>query len=187
MRINQVIVFPEFSRDKNYGRIAGSVSEYDAVTAYVESFKENLDNLGVRPWDYRPDEPIYPNTLIIHCSIGWIEPKDKPTKHNYSTISYGTTQSRSLADIFAENTTGWGHCYINHGHTTKDPKRGDNRKFMTAADTLSVSISPFLANGPDIEDYIRHAPMLGKMLAIAVTDFMNIRGELPKLVSHYKT
>ena len=186
MRINQVLIIPAFDRDKNFGRIHEKYSEWDAIDCYVHSFMEHLDNFGIRPFKSRENDLIYPNSLVVHCDAGWVDPKSKVKSSNYSAISYGTPNSRSLADIFAENTTGWGQNYVSNNHTTKDPKRGDTRPFMVTDKTISISISPFMVNGPDVDSYIRFGPMLGKMLAIAVADFMTTRGEVPGMMNAYR-
>lgn len=187
MRVNQVVVIPAFTNSGALGRYCGKTCEYDAVNAYVESLCEFLDHDRIR-FELRPPdsrEPILPNSLILHCSVGWNK-KDSKSKNNHSVVSYAQSSSKKFAEILLETVSEWGKCYADLGHKCKENDKDRENILLRYIDTFSVSIEPFRLNGPNPDEYMRGAPTLGRMLAQAIFEFLASRNEQPTMMSAYK-
>ncbi len=178
MRVNQVVVIPEFYSGKGYGRIFEKVSEFDGMISYLHTLCDALDDDGIRYTMYNEADPILPHTLLIHASIGWFEPNKKGPKKcissNISTLSYGKG-STTLAKLFSEAMSDWGKCYVDFHHKTAEPKSEPKSTYLNYENTFSVSVSPFMVNAPNAEKYVEHAPVLGKMLANCIHEFVQMR------------
>lgn len=183
MRINQVVLIPAFSGRGTTGRYYGRYCEHDAVTAYFEPLVEHLENDGVIFQVQKEDEPIFPNSLVLHCSIGWDKlPLDKQ-KCNYSTVSYSLPQSKRVAEIIVESVSDWGKLYGTLSHKTKEVTNEKKNMLLKYEQTVGIYVEPFALNNALCEDYLKGAPVFGKMLAQAIFEFLWTRNEVPKMQS----
>lgn len=159
MRINQVVIMPEFHMG-NMGQRQANYCEHDIIDAYLSTLCEQLDYDKV---EYRITSnfaDVHGNTLIMQCRSGF---GPVPGSGNYSTIQHKENSFRA-AKIAAETISDWGKCYVSHGHKVK-------RKAVTEGDiwtidgTMAISVEPFVPGGENHADYIRRLPQLGEMLA----------------------
>lgn len=177
MRVNQVILIPAFSNDGNLGRYHFNACEYDAMAAYFEPLCEHLDNDRVSFLIQKPEDSIFPNSMVLYCGIGW-ESKNDKIKSNYSQISYCQQTSRRLCDFFMESASEWGRCYVSHGHKTREMSKAKH-SFLDQPNTYAISIEPFKVNGEFFDEYIRHASVLGQMMANTIREFITTKEDAP--------
>lgn len=185
MRINQVIVVPAFSK-RVYGRYHGRFCEFDVIDAYVPPLVEHLEHDRIPFILYQDGEIILPNSLIIHCSVGWLKTPSK-VKTNFSLISYSHANSKRLAEIAIETVSDWGKCYGDLQHKTKEVANDKENLLLRYKDTMAIAVEPFQLNGPNVDDYLKGGEVFGKMLAQCVYEFLFSRNEMPKLASPYRT
>lgn len=186
MRVNQVVVIPAFTNSGSLGRYHGKACEYDVVNAYVEPLCEFLEHDRI-PYQLKtdPDEKIFPNSLVLHCGAGWNKMPTK-SKNNHSVIGYGQGTSKKLAEIALETISEWGKCYVDLAHKSKEVATLDDNPNLMVDGTFGLFIEPFRLNGPMYEEYLRTAPILGRMLAQCVFEFLAARNEQPTMMSAYK-
>lgn len=169
---------PAFTH-KNLGRYHGKANEYEAVNCYLQELSECLDNDGVRHRIEKEDAQIFPNSLVIYCSVGWATGN---RKSNSSSISYGQANSRVVASLFTETLSDWGKCYVNLGHTAK-LSNSDKRAFLNVPDTMGISVEPFKLNLDSSSEYIQRAKNLGKTMAHCLFEFLLSRNEQPRMMN----
>ena len=172
-------MIPQFYPGVGYGRIAGKVSEYDAMLSYLTSLCDSLDDDGLRYQIYDKDEPVMPHTLLIHASIGWFEPgkgQKKCITSNLSSVHYGKS-STTIAKLFSETMSEWGKHYVDYHHRTAEPRLNNKIADLDCPsdEVFTISVSPFIVNAPNAEDYVKFSPILGKMMATCIQEFVAMR------------
>lgn len=172
------MIVPEFYAGKRFGRFHGMSSEYDAMMSYLLPLCESLEDDNVRYDIHQEGDIVNPNSIVIHASIGWFKEKDKPIKSNKSYIRHGKNSS-ALADVFYETIVDWGKTYIDFEHTGNDPREDKANEYLCHSDTIAVSIAPFMINHVKSDEYLRWAPMLGKMLSAVLIDFVRSHRDIP--------
>lgn len=181
MRVNQVVLIPDFDNQGNLGRHFGRFSEYDALYSYFDSFCEFLDEDRISFRIQAKGDLILPNTLVVHCSSGW-EKDDKP-RPNSSSVIYATAQSRVIAQLFIETLSEWGRVYTALDHRIREVKNCKDNPLLNIENTMALQIEPFRLNGALADDYIKRGEVLGRMLAQCVYEYMLDRGEVAKIAN----
>lgn len=181
MRVNQVVLIPDFNNSGNLGRHFGRFSEYDALNSYFDTFCEFLDQDRISFRTQTKDDLIEPNSLVIHCSSGW--EKDEKPRPNSSSVIYGTPGSRAIAQLFIETLSEWGKCYSDLGHKIREVKNHKKNALLLHEKTMALCIEPFRLNGANVDAYIKGGPILGRMLAQCVFEYMLERGEVAKIAN----
>lgn len=179
MRINQVVIMP----DKAAQACAGRFSEPEMIASYTQSLADCLDEDRVPYRFYDECDPIVQNSLVVHCLGGFgKESRGRPTVSNFTTITFGSTESEELATLFCEGASEWGKCFANFHHKTQQPKRDLASPLLNVESTIAIAISPFKLNGPDAESYMKHLPKLGEMLGHIIYEYLLSRSEHPRMM-----
>lgn len=184
MRINQVVIIPEFSKS-HLGNHTAKTNEYDVMGAYIETLIEYLEIDRICFYVASNGEVILPNSLILYCSVGWDNGK-KPQKYNFSKVSYAQKSSKRFADFAMETLSEWGKCHVDLSHKCKEGANAKAHDCLRFGDTIAVQIEPFLLNGPNSDDYIKHVPVMGRMLAQCIYEFMSSRDEIKRIPATYR-
>lgn len=173
MRINQVVVIPEYD-EYDFGRREENYCEHDIISGYMESLIEFLDYDGVSLEVKRRDSgKIFPNTMIIYCRSGWGTPVNGT---NFSTV-YFSKPSKKASEFMIESISEWGKCYVDTAHQTRERKL-NGHAYGDIDDTMALVIDPFVPGGPRHEDYMLRLPKLGEMMAQAVFGLLTERKEI---------
>lgn len=184
MRVSEVVIVPSVSRE-GQGRLFGKFSEFDVVNGYVTTLCENLEEDRVNFRVLREGENIYPNSLVLYCSSGFLEKKSK-SERNCTIVNYKTPSSVPFAETVVEALSDWGKCYVDYKHKASNPIKLDGHNILNEAaaveNTIAISVQPFHINGPNSGEYMKRLPSLGKILSTCVYDFLLSRGEHPKMM-----
>ncbi len=180
MRINQVVLVPGVPRVGDHGHTFGHYSEKEAIYEYVESTLEHLEEDRVAASIHETGGLIMPNTLLVHCFLGWEKPNSK-AKSNIATIGFQGTEALPLANMLCESLSEWGKSYVDYHHKTANPRPEDQSPEGNLPGTIGVFIRPFKLNGMQIDTYMRNADTLGRTIAYCVHEFILGRGEQVKL------
>lgn len=177
MRVNQVVLVPGIPQTGSEGLVFGRYSEREAIHAYMDSVFEHLEEDRVLARIHSDLEPIQPNTLLIHCQIGWEKPNSK-AKCNMATVDYVGQGSLALAALLCESLVDWGKSYVDFHHKTGNPKIAND---PTPEGTIAVILKPFRINGPNVDLYMNSLDQLGRTIAYAIYEFMVSRNEIPEV------
>jgi len=180
MRINQVVLVPSFHTISGEGQISGRFSEREAVHGYMESTYEHLEEDRVIVKIHDNTDVILPNTLLIHCYLGWERPQSK-AKYNIATIGYIQTEVVPLAMLLCESLSEWGRSYVDYHHKTANPRLEESLPLSDTQSTMSIVLRPFKLNGAESTVYMKNLETLGRTIAYCVNEFLLIRGEQGKL------
>jgi hypothetical protein len=182
MRINQVLLVPEFSSPGKEGNFHLGACQRDVVDAYLNTLVEGLDENRVTYSVFREGDIILPNSLIVCLSSGWLKPTSTATKQ-ISEVRYHTPESLHFAKIVCDSISEWGKCYVSYYHRGNRPLTDKDNPFLKVKDTMAVSINPFKLNGENTADYLRWLPKLGEILSECIYDYILSRGEQPRMMS----
>lgn len=182
MRINQILLVPEFSGVGKDGNAWGNHNQKDVVRAYLDTLSEHIDENRHRFSIYREGDTILPNSLILCLSSGWAK-TDSKAKLNGHTVHYGRSLSAEFAEIMAECVADWAKNYVNFHHKNSGPSISTANPFLNVEDTIAISVSPFKLNGVNSADYYRWLPKLGEHMAHCIYEFLLTRGEQPRMMS----
>jgi hypothetical protein len=159
------------------GRLYRNLCEKEVLSAYTQSLCDYLDDDGVGYSLQNPEDAVYPNSLVLHISLGW---QHGAKKTSSSTISFARLCARDIAAAIHEGISDWGKCYVCHDHTTKR-NEDDKRDVLKIDGTIGVAIEPFKLNDKHAENYAYRAKEFGKILAHVVYEFLRSRDELRKI------
>lgn len=187
MNIHEVLLVPgagSTDADGKYTRgvFIPAIAEVDVVDRYLGAIVDELDGAGIRHRvlptrgcpGVREDQRhlgILTNTLVVHCKIGWIQPKKLQPAHNLSTVCHNELSS-DLGDLLAEVLREWGGLYV-HGH--RSAKRNDHSDPILKVGAPAVRIEPFYLNGPSAFDYCRRLTNLGHDIGRALVTHLERR------------
>lgn len=188
MRVNQVVVVPAFHAKFKPGRVVGRTSEHDIVAEYTRNLAEQFDedNVAHDVYSHEHKQLILPNSLVMHCSVGWQgNGKGQKAQKNVTSVMHGPQPgSKKFAELLAEALSDWGKCMVDHGHRTKAVEEDLDLFFLQIPETIAVSIEPFWINGPNATDYTMRLFDLGRVLSQTVFEFLLSRNEQPRIMRH---
>lgn len=182
MRCNQVLIVPEFLDGSKEGNIHECTSQRDAVTRYLETFVDSLDEDRITFSVFKEGDIILPNSIVICLSVGWLKAGSK-SKVNSNEVQFGNKESEEFANSISEAVFEWGKSYVNFHHRGSAPTLSKDNPFLKSPDTIAISISPFRLNGVNSTEYVRWLPKLGQILSHCVYEFLFSRGEQPRMMS----
>lgn len=187
MNVNDIVIVPGAgwaSDDASYfrGPTLPLYSEVDLVDLVTPRLSDELNflslraqtlNTRIKPGIKESERINYiqTSTLGIFLNMGFSK---KPLKKNQTRITYGSDESKALAEELADIVSEWGRC-CTFGHVRCAPVKD---KSLDKGGTLAVRIEPFYLNGPNIDDYLRRISFLGKDIATGVYLYLNARQNL---------
>lgn len=189
MRIHEVLIAPAagyLSAAGKYtlGLSVDNMTEVSIVDKYCRGITDALDDSGVRNRTLPVRKPpgikegerhhgIMPNTLILHCRIGWCDkPPSKRPLYNKSRIFQGAGDYGELPELISETMAHWGQIYVIHGHQGCNPVVCDEDPLLKVEGTAGLRLEPFILNGPAAEQYCGKLEELGRDLGRTIADFI---------------
>lgn len=182
MRVNQILLVPEFSEVGKDGNAWGNHNQKDVVRSYLETLREHIEENRHDFSVFREGDVILPNTLIVCLSAGWGRAESR-SKLNGHSVVYGSPESMEFAELMAETLGEWAKNYVNFHHKMGAPTVESKNPFLSVKDTIAVAVSPFKLNGPNSEDYMRWLPKLGQLMANCIYEYLLHRGERPRMAN----
>lgn len=182
MRINQILLVPEFSEVGKDGNAWGNHNQKDVVRSYLQTLQESIEENRHDFSVFREGDTVLPNTLILCLSSGWARP-DSRSKYNGHAVGYGGGESLEFAERMAETLGEWAKNYVNFNHKMAAPTLQSANPFLSIKDTIGISVNPFKLNGPNSEDYVRWLPKLGQLMADCIYEYLLHRGERPRMAN----
>lgn len=182
MRVNQILLVPEFSGVGKDGSVWGMHNQRDVVAAYLHTLTEHIDENRHQFSVYREGDTILPNSLILCLSSGWTKAESK-SKLNGHSVFYGNDASGEFAAGMSECIAEWAKNYVNFHHKNSGPTRNNTNPFLKVSDSIAITVSPFRLNGPDSGEYYKWLPKLGELMAHYIYEFLLSRGEQPRMMA----
>ena len=182
MRVNQILLVPEFYGTGKDGNVWGNHNQKDVVRGYLQTLQEHIEENRHDCSIFQEGDTILPNTLIICLSAGWGKAESRSRLNGHSVV-YGDDNSLEFAELMAETLGEWAKNYVNYHHKMATPARESKNPFLSVKDTIGISVSPFKLNGPNSEDYVRWLPKLGQLMADCIYEYLLHRGERPRMAN----
>lgn len=193
MTISQVTLVPGcgFSDDLggfDPGLSGGSFLEVDLISEITNWIEEELEPENIRctvlETRRKPGfklserhEYIDKSSLVLHIRGGYFERENVNADawYNGSAIYYRRPADLELADILMDTMGEWGHCAA-YGHKKARPIIDKKDPILSRLDTPCFRLEPFFINGPNVDDYWRAIPELGRDIALAISQYLKERG-----------
>lgn len=145
------------------------ISELDIVDYYLPEVVEQLEIacvpyevMNTRKWPGTKPEAraalIEELHIVVELAIGWHK---KPLQRNGSCIYFAHEDAKKFAWRISEALTEWGRCTA-FSHSSHEPRETKDYPWLSAASLRAIRIEPFAINGPNIDDYLKRLPMLGR-------------------------